>query len=140
MNFFIVGSFTFSLVLCRLTGPQANLVTVRSRRGLGSGCSLCTLLVVGLAFNLDTHAGKTELVDANACENRAVVRQPLLEVADAGHDRLFAEVGEIQADLVDLAPALAASVLQAVLDVGKGLVDFLVEVRRDLAGLRVPSA
>ena len=55
------------------------------------------------------HSRKTKRIDADAGENGAVVRQPLLEVSDAGDDGLFIYLGKIKANFVDLRPALATS-------------------------------
>lgn len=91
-------------------------------------------------FDLNSHLRKTKLVHTDAGQNGAVVRRPLFKVPDRGHHGLFAEVSKVEPDLVDLGPALAAGVIQGVFDVGKGLVDFLVEVGGDLAGLRVSTS
>ena len=90
-------------------------------------------------FDLHAHTRKTKLVHADAGQDGTVVWQPLLEVPDGGHDGRFAKVGKIKSDFVDLRPALATSVLQSVVDIGESLVNFLVKVGGDLAGLRVPA-
>jgi hypothetical protein len=80
------------------------------------------------------------LTDANACQDRAMVRQPLLQVPDRSHHRRLTKVGEVKPDLVDLGPALSAGMLEGVVDVCKGLIDFVVEVTGNLTGRWVPAA
>jgi hypothetical protein len=69
-----------------------------------------------------------------------MVRQPRLQVADQGTHGFFGDVGHVQADLEDFRPTLAAGVLEAVVDILKGLINLFVDVGRDGRGLAVPAA
>jgi hypothetical protein len=102
--------------------------------------SFGAFLVVSADFNLNPHTWQAEALHSNGSQNRLVVGEPLLEVANRGRVPFLAELDEVEPDLVHLAPAFAACVLEAVIDVSKGLIDFFAEVCWDLAGLWVPAA
>jgi hypothetical protein len=95
---------------------------------------------MGANLNLNPHARQAEAAHPDASQNGLVVGEPLLEVANRSRERLFVDLGEVEPDLVHLTPAFTACVLEAIIDICEGLVDFFVKVCRDLAGLRVPTA
>lgn len=100
----------------------------------------CLLFNMSFDLNLDPHTRKTQGSDPNASKNGPMVWRPLLEVSDRSHKGLLTDFSEIQADLVDLRPAGSAGILETVLDIGEGAVDFLVKVCGNDAGLGVPAS
>lgn len=100
------------------------------------------LRIVGGDFDLDAHARLAELGDADAGEDGGVVGSPLLDVLHHAAEGLgdHGVVESVEADAVDLGPALAAGVPEGEVHVGENLVDLLEEVRGDLARLGVPAA
>lgn len=69
-----------------------------------------------------------------------MARTPLLQVPDHGNQARIAHSHVVAADLVDLAPPLAAGLLERQIDVLKGLVDLRVGAGGDAAVERVPTA
>jgi hypothetical protein len=90
-------------------------------------------------FDLHPHSRKSKLVYTETGGGGLVVRRPLFQVSNGRHEGWLAEVGEVDPDLVNLRPALSASMLQGVIDVGEGLINLLVQVCGNLAGFRVPA-
>jgi hypothetical protein len=105
----------------------------------GGGSSLCTLLIMSDDFDLHPHSGKSKLVYTETGRGRLVVRRPLLQISNGRHEGWFAEFGEVDPDLVNLRPALSASMLQGVIDVGEGLINLFIKVCGYFAGFRVPA-
>lgn len=68
-----------------------------------------------------------------------VVRHPLVKIPDHGRQRLVIQGNMIGIDPEHLLPALTAGLLEDVVDVGKGLVDLILNVFVNHAGLVDPA-
>ena len=111
---------------------------------LGLADRVGTLLVVGLDVDLKVHLVGAEFPDAQLGPDGLVVGHPLAQVVDNALV-LAGNVGAVGDDAVDLAPSLAAGMLEVVVAVLEGLVDLVEQSGVDqgfeieLGGLSVPA-
>jgi hypothetical protein len=91
-------------------------------------------------LDLNPHSWQGQLIHPNASQNGLVIRHPLLHIAYASYDGLLVDVGKIQLETVYLAPTLSAGMSECMLDIAKGLVNFVVDIFMDFAGFGVPTS
>lgn len=137
MRLRICNNSKVHLVKIGLSATFSNLVFDRTRclRSLGA------LGVVSLHFDLHPHditAPKPDNPDTSP--QGLVVGHPLVKVPDHSGQRLVIQRNMIGIDPEHLLPALAASFLEDVVDVGKSLIDLVLNVFVDYAGLIDPTA
>jgi hypothetical protein len=82
---------------------------------------------VGFYINLEMHSIGPKLLHAKLCPDWRVIRHPLLEVSN-NMLMLVSYVCAVSDNLVNLAEPLASGILQVVVDIGKRLVDFSIEL------------
>lgn len=95
-----------------------------------------------MSLHLDLHPHHitaTEPDNPDACPEGLVVRHPLVKVTDHSRQRFVIQRDMIGIDPENLLPALTARLLEDVVDVGKGLVDLILNIFVDHAGLVDPA-
>lgn len=96
---------------------------------------------MSLHLDLDPHyITSAEPGDPDTRPEGLVVGHPLVKVPHHGRQRAVVQRDVVRVDAKDLLPALAAGLLENVVDIGKGLVDLVVNVLVDHAGLVDPAA
>lgn len=94
---------------------------------------------MGSNFNFESHI-VVEFGDAHDREHGLVVRTVLLQVPHQLSQHLLAPRRNVDAHFVDLLPAIAAGLLERMLDVLKCLVDFVCQRLGELLGGSVQPA
>lgn len=98
-------------------------------------------LVVSLHLDLDPHdITAAELDHPNTCPEGLVLVHPLVKVADHCLHRPVVQWDMVGVDPEYLLPALSAGFPEDVVDVGKSLVNLVIDVLVDLPGLVNPAA
>lgn len=94
---------------------------------------------MSLHLDLHLHILVTKLDNPDTCPKRLVIGHPFVKVPDHSRQRLVIQRDVIGIDPEHLLPALAASLLEDVVDVGKGLVDLILNIFVDHARLVDPT-
>lgn len=94
---------------------------------------------MSLHLDLHLHITFTKPDYPNACPKGLVVRHPLVKVPDHSRQRFVIQRNMVGIDPEHLLPALAARLLEDMVDVGKGLVDLILNIFVDYAGLVYPA-
>lgn len=98
-------------------------------------------LVVSLHLDLDPHdITAAELDHPNTCPEGLVLVRPFVKVPDHCLHSPVVQRDMVGVDPEHLLPALSAGFPEDVVDVGKSLVNLVVDVLVDLAGLVNPTA
>jgi hypothetical protein len=90
-------------------------------------------------LNLDTHIILSQTRYTDTSPQRLMVGHPLLEVAHHRVQRLIVDRDMIRVDAKDLGPALASSILQTPLDIGKGEVNLGIDLLLEFACFGIPA-